>query len=104
MATEQALRADAIRAVTSDEVAFYRENGWVKLERLIDPALAAEMLAAAQSKMGERPAVDDQDPDRASKSVYTPFKRGGKGYNANYGQDYHYIARDDQLEPMRSVV
>jgi hypothetical protein len=62
------------------------------------------MLAAAQSKMGERPDVDDQDPDRSSNSVYTPFKRGGKVYNANYWQDYHFIGRDDQLEPMRSVV
>ena len=47
MATGQALRADAIRTVTADEVAFYRENGWVKTERLIDPEVAAEMLAAA---------------------------------------------------------
>jgi hypothetical protein len=37
MATEQAVHADAIRTVTADEVAFYRENGWVKLERLIEP-------------------------------------------------------------------
>jgi ectoine hydroxylase-related dioxygenase (phytanoyl-CoA dioxygenase family) len=104
MATEQAVHAYAIRTVTADEVAFYRENGWVKLERLIEPRVAGDMLAAAQSKMGERPDVDDQDPDRSSKSVYTSFKRGGKVYNANYWQDYHFIARDDQLEPMRSVV
>src|ERR1700754_3023341 len=104
MATQQTLRADAIRDITSDEVAFYRENGWVKLERLIDPAVVAEMLAATQSVMGERPDVDDQDPDRAAKSVYTGFKRGGRVFNANYWQDYHFIARDDQAEPMRSVV
>jgi ectoine hydroxylase-related dioxygenase (phytanoyl-CoA dioxygenase family) len=104
MATEQVLHTGAIRDVTADEVARYRENGWVKLERLIDPDLAAEMLAAAKAVMGERPEVDDVDPERSQKSVYTSFKRGGKVFNANYWQDYHFIARDDQREPMRSVV
>jgi hypothetical protein len=52
MATEQVLHAGAIRDLTADEVARYRENGWVKLERLIDPDLAAEMLAAAKAVRG----------------------------------------------------
>jgi hypothetical protein len=33
-----------IRDVTDAEVAFYRENGWVKLNRLTTPELAAELL------------------------------------------------------------
>jgi hypothetical protein len=35
----------AIRSVTPEECAFYRENGWAKLEGLLAPGLAAEMLA-----------------------------------------------------------
>lgn len=33
-----------IREVTDDEVAFYQENGWVKLDRLVAPEFAAELL------------------------------------------------------------
>lgn len=33
-----------IREVTDDEVAFYERNGWVKLDRLITPELAAELM------------------------------------------------------------
>lgn len=33
-----------IRDVTDDEVAFYEENGWVKLDRLISPELATELM------------------------------------------------------------
>ncbi len=40
--------ASQVRAVTDAELAFYREHGWVKLERLFSPALAAEMLRAGQ--------------------------------------------------------
>jgi Phytanoyl-CoA dioxygenase (PhyH) len=38
----------AIRVITDEEIATYREQGWVKLERLLDPALAEELLAAAE--------------------------------------------------------
>ena len=42
--------ADAIaREVTDDEVAFYQANGWVKLDRLISPELAAEMRRTVES-------------------------------------------------------
>jgi hypothetical protein len=32
-----------IRAITDEEVAFYEEHGWVKLERLVSPELADEL-------------------------------------------------------------
>jgi ectoine hydroxylase-related dioxygenase (phytanoyl-CoA dioxygenase family) len=51
-AVETPAIAGAIREVTDEEVAFYRENGWVKLERLIEPALAEELLRRIQARMG----------------------------------------------------
>ena len=41
-----------IRAVTDDEIAFYRENGWVCLRGLMSKSLAAEVLRRSQEKMG----------------------------------------------------
>src|SRR5256885_76761 len=35
---------DAIREVTPDEVAFYRQHGWVKLDGLVHPDVVAQML------------------------------------------------------------
>jgi ectoine hydroxylase-related dioxygenase (phytanoyl-CoA dioxygenase family) len=43
----------AIREITDDEADFYRENGWVKLEGLIDPKLVGELLERAKAKMGD---------------------------------------------------
>lgn len=40
------------RAVTSCEIAFYKENGWVKLKKFIDPAVIDDILDLAVSKMG----------------------------------------------------
>src|SRR5262245_32139210 len=41
----------SVREVTEEEVAFYQTNGWVKLERLIDPDFAAELLRVAKPKI-----------------------------------------------------
>jgi ectoine hydroxylase-related dioxygenase (phytanoyl-CoA dioxygenase family) len=38
------LRFDQIRAVTDEEVAFFEENGWVKLEGLLSRSLADELF------------------------------------------------------------
>jgi ectoine hydroxylase-related dioxygenase (phytanoyl-CoA dioxygenase family) len=75
------------RAVTPEEVAFYRENGWVKLERLIEPDLAAELLAAAQELMGER-----------GESAI----REGVDYETVWFNDYHFPAREGR-EPFASL-
>lgn len=41
-----------VREISDDEVAFYLENGWVKLGRLIDPELAAEFRRIAEPLLG----------------------------------------------------
>lgn len=64
----------AVREITDAEVAFYHENGWVKLDRLVTPELAAEMLAAGQRQVE------------------------GKGPEA-----YNNLSRDG-VEPYRSVI
>ena len=38
----------ALREVTDEEVAFYREHGWVMMKRLVDPDFAVEMLRIGQ--------------------------------------------------------
>lgn len=38
-----------VRDVTEEEVAFYEENGWVKLDGLVTPELAAQLLSAGKS-------------------------------------------------------
>jgi len=41
------------RAVTAEEVAHYREHGWVKLKRFVDPELIAMLLKLARKELGE---------------------------------------------------
>ena len=41
-----------IRTVTDAEVAHYRDHGWVKLDGLVSPDLAARMLERAKALMG----------------------------------------------------
>lgn len=41
------------RAVTEEEVALYREQGWVKLEKFVDPEVLAGLLRVARERMGE---------------------------------------------------
>ena len=43
--------ADGIREITKSEIAFFRENGWVKLESLLAPELVGELLHHAQARM-----------------------------------------------------
>jgi hypothetical protein len=41
-----------IREIGDDEVAFYLESGWVKLDRLIDPGVAMECGRKAETRIG----------------------------------------------------
>jgi ectoine hydroxylase-related dioxygenase (phytanoyl-CoA dioxygenase family) len=41
------------RAVTDTEVAAFRENGWVKLDRLLAPETARALLSRLKQRMGE---------------------------------------------------
>jgi ectoine hydroxylase-related dioxygenase (phytanoyl-CoA dioxygenase family) len=54
----------AVRSITDEEASTFRQNGWVKLEGLIDPEVAAETLAHVQERMGttsetERTSLDN---------------------------------------------
>ena len=42
---------DRLREISQEEVSSYRENGWVKLEGLIAPSLAGEMLERAKAHL-----------------------------------------------------
>src|SRR3954471_16217654 len=40
------------RDLTADEVSFYHEHGWVKVDGLISPEAAADVLEHVQRRMG----------------------------------------------------
>jgi ectoine hydroxylase-related dioxygenase (phytanoyl-CoA dioxygenase family) len=50
-----------VRAVTDDEAAFYRENGWVRLDGLMSAELVEEVLERTKQHMGERADVELPD-------------------------------------------
>jgi Phytanoyl-CoA dioxygenase (PhyH) len=82
------LPADVVREVTADEVERFREDGWVKLEGLIDPAYAARMLSGAVELMGE-------SGDQAE-------LRPGLDVDFDRWYDKHFLASDG-IEPFRSL-
>jgi hypothetical protein len=43
-----------VRDVTDDEVRFYHENGWAKLDGLVEPEVSAEMLRVARPQYEEK--------------------------------------------------
>jgi len=62
---------DQIREVTDEEVAFFEEHGWVKLDRLFAPALANELYEHIHRVMdtrikGEDKYVAERAPDAKS--------------------------------------
>ena len=90
---------ERVREVRDDEVEFYKQNGWAKLDQLIPSDLAGEMLAAVKEKILGADAESFNDrPERSS----TVENEGGiKDYPAF--RDWHYVARDQKLEPFHSV-
>jgi ectoine hydroxylase-related dioxygenase (phytanoyl-CoA dioxygenase family) len=51
----------SIREITDAEVAFYHENGWVKLEGFFAPELTSEMLERSKARMGEDATAEMPD-------------------------------------------
>lgn len=49
--------AGLVRKPTSDEISFYNQNGWVKLEHFIDVSIVGRLLDTALEGMG--PGVED---------------------------------------------
>lgn len=76
------------REVTDDEVAFFTENGWAKLDQFIDPALAADLLESGQRLMEKG---KDQDAMKESnlQAWWSSRRR---------------VASDDKAEPFRSFL
>lgn len=99
--TQNALRA-APRAISDEEVARYRENGWAKLESFISPELAAELLANAKTVMEAQ--LENPDEEAAFNTGVRLGKVGGRVQNVGYWQDFHYLGRDEKLEPFASLI
>lgn len=86
------------REVSDEEIAHYRENGWTKVEGLISPELAQEILDSVKANM--LAASDDGDVHTgAIKSDETLDKI----HDREIWRDWHFPARDDGLEPLRSL-
>jgi hypothetical protein len=66
---------ESCRAVTADEIAHYREHGWVKLSAFVPPELVAALLATAQAKMGSDGQGNAVSPYR--QSFFNPEMTGG---------------------------
>ena len=65
------------RAVTPDEVAHYKDKGWVQLKRFIAPEMIATMLAKAKELMGED--GDSNPPYGIDQPYFNAF--AASGYN-----------------------
>jgi ectoine hydroxylase-related dioxygenase (phytanoyl-CoA dioxygenase family) len=85
-----------MREVTEDEVTEFQANGWVKVERLIDPQIAAAILAAVQTTMLEANTGDA--------IVQGHGKDAEKIHDRAIWRDWHFPGRDNGLEPIRSLV
>jgi hypothetical protein len=82
-----------IRDVTDEEVAHYQANGWVFLKRLIAPELAVEMRETV------RAAIEEANADM----VVGQHVSGGHVRDRADRRDWHFVARDEGLEPFHSV-
>ena len=65
------------RAVTPEEVAHYKDKGWVQLKRFIAPEMIAAMLAKAKELMGED--GDSNPPYGIDQPYFNAF--AASGYN-----------------------
>jgi len=66
----------SIRAVSGDEIAHYRQHGWVVLERFFPPAILEGLLARAKARMGAEPlTVSRADPSANVPNEYDWYAR-----------------------------
>jgi ectoine hydroxylase-related dioxygenase (phytanoyl-CoA dioxygenase family) len=84
----------AMRTVTDDEAAFYKENGWVYLPQLIPRELADELRTTVQQEIegAEAELVEGQHVS------------GGHIRDRADRRDWHFIGRDDHVEPFQSLI
>lgn len=90
--------AGAVRDVTDAEVEHYAEHGWVKLEGLLSPELTHALLTESQRLLATAPEDDGADTGNLSTG-----KRGGRVVDVGTWQDYHFLARDDHVQPFHSL-
>ena len=86
------------REVTSEEVAHYQKNGWAKLPGLISQELAGEILSTVRDRMlapGDNAAVKT--------GAIKADDKLDKIHDRDIWRDWHFPARDDKLEPLRSL-
>lgn len=88
----------AIRDITDDEVAHYHEYGWVKLDGLISPDLAAELLRVAQAIQEESKTL----PETVQTTEWGEDKRRETENWQVRWSDWWFEARHIMLEPFRS--
>lgn len=72
------------RAATEDEVAHYHRYGWVKMEGLISPELAAEMLDLAKAEIARE-------------------SDGTRSHDRPVWKDVYNLGRDDGIEPFATL-
>jgi ectoine hydroxylase-related dioxygenase (phytanoyl-CoA dioxygenase family) len=100
--TQQVPAVAAPRTVTDEEVAHYQENGWVKLEGFLSSELAGEMYAAAKAVVESQ--LEAAGQEEAFNKGLRLEKIGGRLQNVGYWQDYHYLGRDEHVEPFYSLI
>jgi ectoine hydroxylase-related dioxygenase (phytanoyl-CoA dioxygenase family) len=96
-ATDESRVETSVREVTDEEVAFYRENGWVKLDGFVAPQLVHDMLERAQAKMGEDAGAEMPD-DRAA--IMTPQLRALWNDWQNPSQEDDFFRSVSHSRPM----
>ena len=92
------------RAVTAEEIAFYRKNGWVHLRRLIAPETAASILDAIQGIA--KPDTDAADSPYATfgalwKTMEDPSWRDESLLAFAHSREMGTVAADLQGRPVR---
>lgn len=66
----------ACREITDAEVEHFQDKGWVRLERLFDPAVVAGLLERARGRMGGDPqTVSRADPALRTENEYGWYAR-----------------------------
>jgi ectoine hydroxylase-related dioxygenase (phytanoyl-CoA dioxygenase family) len=89
------------REVTDEEVAFYRENGWVKLEGLIDRARLADILAGCRKLLGEMEAAMASGDPRLTVGAHGERQYDGEDFYAAW-YPYLFTVRHLRREPFLS--
>lgn len=64
----------AFRSVTPEEIAHYKQHGWVKLEKFVSAAQVAELLVMAKDRMGE---AGDRNPPPKAFAYFNPLTMRG---------------------------